>query len=332
MTETTLIEMRFGSHLYGTATPQSDVDFKAVHVPAGRALLLQRAEKVISRKTKQDGTAKNTADDVDYESYSVQKYLALAAEGQTVALDMLFAPEWSWTSEASPLWLEIRANKDRLLTSQYTSFVGYCRTQANKYGIKGSRMAAARAIVEFLGNHYTEDHGGIAKVYDIEESLTAFVAGKEHMAIVKIAQHGVDADKPPMKHIEVCNRKMPFHASIKRTYETYKGLFNEYGQRARQAEVNSGVDWKALSHAVRIGRQAIEVLKTGNVIFPRVDAEHLLAVKTGKLEYKAVAAEIEELLAQIEIEAARSPLRNEPDWAWIESFVEKVHREAVCNI
>jgi transposase len=32
-----IVEMRFGSHLYGTATPQSDLDFKAVYLPAAGA-------------------------------------------------------------------------------------------------------------------------------------------------------------------------------------------------------------------------------------------------------------------------------------------------------
>lgn len=158
---TVLVEMQFGSHLYGTATPESDTDIKAVHLPDRRSILLQRVEKVITRKTKLDGTAKNSAADVDYESYVLQKYLALAAEGQTVALDMLFAPEWAWTSEPSPLWLTVRANKDKLLTARYASFIGYCRTQANKYGIKGSRMGAARAVVDFLTPFYAGDYTAV---------------------------------------------------------------------------------------------------------------------------------------------------------------------------
>ena len=324
----TLIEMRFGSHLYGTATPASDTDIKAVHLPDRRSVLLQRVVPVISRKTKADGTAKNAATDTDYESYVLQKYLSLAAEGQTVALDMLFAPEWSWTSPADPLWLLIRANKDRLLTSRYASFIGYCRTQANKYGIKGSRMGAARAIVEFLGVHI-QAHNTYSKLVDIEGELTAFVAGRDHMAIIEIMSKPNQGDGQPMKHLEVCNRKMPFHSSIIRSYGVYKALFDEYGARTRQAEMNESIDWKALSHAVRIGRQAIEVLATGNVIFPRIDAEHLLAVKTGKLPYREVADEIEDLLARIEVEAARSPLPPEPDREWIDNFVVGVYGCAV---
>lgn len=89
---TTLVEIKFGSHLYGTSTPASDLDLKAVHLPTARELLLQQVKGVRNDGTKADNTRRNTADDVDRESYALQKYLGLAAEGQTVALDMLFAP------------------------------------------------------------------------------------------------------------------------------------------------------------------------------------------------------------------------------------------------
>ncbi len=251
--------------------------------------------------------------------------MSLAAEGQTVALDMLFAPEWSWTCEPSPLWLAVRANKDKLLTARYASFIGYCRTQANKYGIKGSRMGECRAAKEFLAGHLAA-WGSTAKLALIADDIEAFIVGKEHCSIVELASKAPGERDMLMKHLSVCNRKVPYHATIKRAHETVENLFNEYGERSRQAESNSGIDWKALSHAVRIGRQAIEVLETGNVIFPRIDAEHLLAVKRGRLDYKTVAAEIEELLVKIEAAAAVSNLPPTPDYAWIDAFVANAYQ------
>lgn len=52
---------------------------------------------------------------------------------------------------------------------------------------------------------------------------------------------------------------MPFTGSIKSAREIAQRLVNEYGQRALQAERNEGIDWKALSHAVRVGREALEL-------------------------------------------------------------------------
>jgi hypothetical protein len=106
-------------------------------------------------------------------------------------------------------------------------------------------------------------------------------------------------------------------------------LVGDYGHRALQAERQEGVDWKALSHAVRVATEAIELLNTGSVIFPRPDAAHLLAIKTGRLSYQAVAAEIDELLPAVEDAATRSALPEQPDTAWLDDFVASVHAEAV---
>jgi predicted nucleotidyltransferase len=44
-----IVAMRFGSHLYGTATPQSDLDYKAVYLPEARDILVQRVQSTVSR-------------------------------------------------------------------------------------------------------------------------------------------------------------------------------------------------------------------------------------------------------------------------------------------
>ena len=128
----TIFRVKFGSHLYGTDTPESDTDYKAVHLPDARDILLQRVPESINtgpRKTKEG--EKNAPDAVDEESYSLQRYLSLLVGGQTVAIDMLFAP---FSLLEFPMWAHIYRNKGKLLTKKSAAFVGYCRTQANKYG------------------------------------------------------------------------------------------------------------------------------------------------------------------------------------------------------
>jgi hypothetical protein len=308
--------MRFGSHLYGTATPASDLDIKAVHLPTRNEILLQRTKPVIQHKTKEDRNAKNTADDVDFESYSLQKYLQLVLEGQTVALDMLFAPIDAFTKPANAVWLFIKANRQRLLTKKYASFVGYCRQQANKYGIKGSRMAAARLTVECLAP-VMDMLGTQAKLEQMHDVLQELTKHSEHISIEDIPQ----VSGATVKHLVVCNRKAPYTSSIKNAHTIYLSLLNEYGKRAAAAERNEGVDWKSLSHAVRIGRQAVELLTTHAVTFPRPDAAHLLAIKMGEKDYSEVAEEIEQLLAGIEDASAKSSLPDEPDQAFVDDLV-----------
>jgi len=142
-----LVKMKFGSHIYGTNTPESDTDYKAIYLPSGDDIVMQRVKGSKNNNTKKDERAKNTADDIDIEIFSLDKYIKLLLEGQTVAIDMLFTPE-EFILQTSPEWKHIQDNKDKFLHSGILSFVGYCRTQANKYGIKGSRMAAVRKVRE----------------------------------------------------------------------------------------------------------------------------------------------------------------------------------------
>jgi predicted nucleotidyltransferase len=92
-----IVEMQFGSHLYDMATPQSDLDSKAVYLPDARNILLQRVQNTMTHAPDKPDGDKNAPGDVDREIHSLQRYLQLLAEGQTMALDMLFAPKSAMT-------------------------------------------------------------------------------------------------------------------------------------------------------------------------------------------------------------------------------------------
>ena len=321
-----IVEMRFGSHLYGTATPNSDTDLKAVYLPDADDILLQRVAATISESREKAPGERNGPDDVDRETYSLQRYLELLADGQTVAIDMLFAPDAVMTRAPDPLWRKIQAMAPQLISSRAAAFVRYCRQQANKYGIKGSRVAAARKTLALLAD--AEDrHGGTAKLETIADELSVLAANTPHTALIDIeVQEGRFA-----RHLEICDRKMPFSASLKTARELAARLVDGYGQRALQAERHEGIDWKALSHAVRVGRQAIELYETGGIVFPLSSADHLLRIKLGQLPYAAVAAEIEYLVDAVELAASRSSLRQTPDLSAMDALVREAYRSQVME-
>ncbi len=321
----TLVRMAFGSTLYGTRTPESDEDFKSVFVPSARSILLQRVRPVHSHQRPKAVGERNVAGDVDEEKFSIQKYLGLLAEGQTVTVDMLFAPDWAMLGPVSEEWRTIVANKHRLLTSKSAAFVGYCQRQAAKYGIKGSRIAAARAALAVLAAGAVQ-RGGTAKLRELVEPIQLLLGVTEHMQWVDIP--GARGDE---RHWEVCGRKLPLSASIGSAHDIVDRLIKDYGHRALMAESQQGVDWKALCHAVRIANQAIELLSTGHITFPRPDAAHILAIKRGELPYQDVAGEIEDLLVQVEEAAAASVLPPTPDQEWIDDFVASVYRDEVLR-
>jgi hypothetical protein len=204
--------------------------------------------------------------------------------------------------------------------------VRYCQQQANKYGIKGSRAAAARAALAMLIAAET-DQGSTARLSAAENEATAFAATTEHASLLDMEMPG---DRL-VRHLEVCGRKLPFTSSIRSAREIVQRLVDEYGERALQAERNEGIDWKALSHAVRVGREALELLQTGRITFPLLCAAEIRAIKCGERPYAAVSEEIERLLEAVESAATRSVLRDEPDHDFMDDLVARAYRASILD-
>jgi hypothetical protein len=314
-----IVQCRFGSHLYGTNTPLSDIDIKSVYIPSADDIVLQKVKGSISVKRNKLIGEKNFAGEIDEEIYSLQKFFQLVSEGQTVALDLLFSNSESWISH-TPEWLEIIANRHRLITRKSEAFIGYCRQQAKKYGIKGSRVAAAREVLNYLKSCSNEYLGLNSKLIRWSNSIDEFVSlssNKEFINIVEIEQNS----GTKTTFLDVCGRKLSYTASLKNAIEVVQRLVDEYGQRALQAESNQGIDWKSLSHAVRIGQQAVELFQTKNITFPRPNADFLLKIKKGELPYVQVAEIIENLFEEVEETARNSDFPEDVDKEWIVKFV-----------
>jgi hypothetical protein len=314
-----IVQCRFGSHLYGTNTPLSDIDIKSVYIPSADDIVLQKVKGSISVKRNKLIGEKNFAGEIDEEIYSLQKFFQLVSEGQTVALDLLFSNSESWISH-TPEWLEIIANRHRLITRKSEAFIGYCRQQAKKYGIKGSRVAAAREVLNYLKSCSNEYLGLNSKLIRWSNSIDEFVSlssNKEFINIVEIEQNS----GTKTTFLDVCGRKLSYTASLKNAIEVVQRLVDEYGQRALQAESNQGIDWKSLSHAVRVGQQSVELFQTKNITFPRPNADFLLKIKKGELPYVQVAEIIENLFEEVEETARNSDFPEDVDKEWIVKFV-----------
>lgn len=304
------VTILFGSHLYGTNTPDSDLDYKGIYFPSPKEILLGSAVPTITRNTKV-GDGKNGKNDVDIELWTINQFVKLVTQGQTVAMDFIFAPpefiveELSETSRED--WTEFqKTHRPKMLSRRPHAFIGYCKQQANKYGIKGSRIATVRAVLNELEQYHPE--------YLLEDTDYEGLLDLEGVALVT-------PEKSEIPCLEVCGKLLHMKTRLKFLVPPLQKFLEEYGKRALLAEKNEGVDWKALSHAVRVGEQAIELLTTHNITFPRPNAKHLLDIKLGKLPYQAVAEEIDNLLVMVKEAEAKSTLPENPDIEFLKSFV-----------
>ncbi len=321
-----IVEVRAGAHLYGTATPASDFDAKSVFLPAARDILLQQVQATIVESRERAPGERNAPGDVDVESHSLHRFLTLLAAGQPLAIEILFTPDVFMLSPPDKLWREVQAIGPSLITRRAGIFARYCRKQAEQYGVKGERAAAARmALVALMAAEAVR--GTQARLEEIAVELETLAIASPHIALVDVEVQ----ENRTVRHLEVCGRKAPFTAMIRAAREMTERLVAGYGERALEAERQSGVDWKALSHAVRVGREAVELFTTGRLHFPLASAPRLLDIKLGRVPYIEVAREIEALLGEVEHSAAASTLPDEPDLVAAEALVIRAYRDQVVE-
>lgn len=311
-----LVEMEFGSHVYGTNLPTSDRDYKGVFTPEYRNIVLGRGKETITTCTRATGQLKNGADDIDAEFFSLKQYMKLLLDGQTVALTMLFCPS-NHVLSTSASWEFITRHKQYWLHKGTSAFAGYCRQQANKYGIKGSRVAAARKAMEFFAEISPR-----AKLHEFWLPILAAFVGMEHCEFLSEPIRGSDKT---VRMLSVCNKKVQENITAKEAHAIYSHLFNEYGQRALAAEKHENVDWKALMHAVRVAGEAHELLTEHTITYPRPNCKQLLAIRKGEMEYAKVADIIEQGLLQLEADQKTSTLPDKPDHQFAEDFIYNIY-------
>ena len=324
-----ILEIKFGSHLYGTNTPESDTDFKGIYLPTAREIVLGTYKKVIATSRPKRINERNNKDDIDLDVYSLDRFLELLMDGQTVALDMLFSKPVHLidiSTKGGVIFQHIYINKDKLLTRNVSAFMGYAKQQAAKYGIKGSRLDSLKRVTDFLNTLPPSD-----KLYLHEAKILAFVkecegiVSLEKTALVEIVQLPSNNATVLIPHLNVNGRKVPFHSKAGYANQIYTRIRDEYGHRAHKAHLSGGKDWKALSHAVRINHEALELLRTGSITFPRPERELLLQIKQEKLPYEQVAEIIEQGLVDLHEAHEKSTLRDAPDRLWAQDFIYEIY-------
>ena len=317
-----LFELTFGSHLYGTNTESSDLDLKSIYLPTAREITLGSYKKTISTQRSKSTGERNTKDDIDIEIFSLDRYLKLLAEGQTVALDILFGIKDHHPSNwyATWIWNQIWKNKDKLLCKDLTAFIGYSKQQAAKYGLKGFRVAALEETLQFLTTKAQHARLNELNIEDFVNDIK-----NENITILNKANNqGVNET-----FLKVNDKLYSVNCTVSMVLHQIKRSYDEYGKRSQMAKDNQGIDYKALSHAVRVNSEGIELLETGKITFPRQDRELLLKIKTGQMEYKEVADIIVKGLEDLNAASTKSTLRSEPDREWIDNFVEEVYTDIV---
>lgn len=296
-----------GSHLFGTHTPQSDLDIKGLFLPTQRSLYLQQAPKQFSTMTQKGLGQKNSSDDIDITVWSLQTWFKLLEKGDMNAISLLF----SWTHEDSLIEADagfmtrLRSwEHQRLLSRSMEGMAGYVTSQAIKYTQKGKRYKILKNVISILEEAPLND-----KISDILEGLFNEVecqlknGWKDHVYL-----ECQDFSENSKQQLVIVGKKYDLNVKIGWALESLYALLDQYGKRAKQASENS-VDFKAFSHSIRVLRELQLLHTAGGIVYPHEleFSQHLVDVKRGMYSYETLCAELEIEMAKTD-EAARTSI------------------------
>lgn len=281
-----IFETVAGSHLYGTAKTESDVDVRGVFIPTepyfyGFMLNIEQIEE------------KEPHDKV---LYDIRKFCKLASECNPNIVELLFVPKSRgfmsdypllWTDE----WQEIHNNRHIFLSTRARhTFTGYAVAQLKR--IKQHRnwlLHPPKSRPKRSDFGLPDDRKLVT-----EDQYNAFKELND-----EYDDNLIDLMELDINAMNVLQREKAFRNANKNwgQYENWKKQRNP--QRA-ELEAKYGYDTKHASHLVRLISEGKELLLTGEITLPRPDAAELLRVRGGEYSYDELMDKIGDLDAKFD--------------------------------
>lgn len=316
-----LFTVKFGSHLYGTATPSSDIDYKTVYLPTLSSLLI--GEKFCNFKEcpNKDGE-KMQAGEVEIEFIPIQRLAKDFLENQSYALEVVFALNNSENiiqmnnDYADLIFVFFSELKRKFANKNIMPIIGYAQSQALKYGLKGERLKEIEKLISLLEseqNLKAEIRSFITLLYDRDTSQPIYIGQIKN-------SEGILVDA-----VFVANKTFALNTRMDYFLNAMKKMHEKYGNRS--IESKEGIDWKALSHSLRITYQGNEYLSKGQLYFPLSINDYLRDIKLGIIDYEEVLKQLnvqnsilEERLKTTSLKELNNKLKSEFK-EWLSEFM-----------
>lgn len=293
-----LAKIEYGSRLYGTSVPESDRDYRAIYLPSLKECMLGTVRHAWEDKTEEDTSY-----------FSLQHFMRLAAEGQSIAIELLAAPS-NKVVGTSEVWASLQADRARFYTKSMYSFLGYAKTMAGKYSLRIDRLNETQMILAVLEVHA----GGDERLGDIWDELPVSLNAEKTEN-----QRNLGGDK---RAYRVCGRELQATVTVEHAYSVIKTIYDSYGARVRRAKAGQ-IEWKALAHAFRAALQCKEIVETGDLHFPLRDAGWLREVRLGHVDFitNGLDRKLDDLITEVQAKMDASTLPPKVDQEYVESVI-----------
>lgn len=291
-----ILEIRVGSHLFGTNTPDSDLDLYGLFMPFDEIVYgSYKCEQVSFDQTDKDSTGRNTKDAVDFTLCEYRKYIHLALQNNPNILNSLFVDNTNirFINEFGERLLE----KAELFPHKgcHHRFIKYAHSQKHKMQIKVENWQDLRKGLEILENS------------DQYQVMSDF------------------KDIPPFtypgkgKHIKLGD----LHFEL--------GIFNHRAKRMIKERLSKatnrtelftkfGFDVKYGGNLIQLMKEGIELLNTGRIEFPLSFRQDILDIKMGNYTCDEIIKWSDQLEDEARIAFEKTKLPTKPRTKEIEQF------------
>ena len=273
-----IFECITGSVLYGTNTPESDVDKRGICLPPMEILI----DPFMSFNVKDSFEGEDRA------IYDLGKFFELCSQMNPNIVEMLFIPEdkivfqnatWKYVLEHKELFLSKKARH---------TFTGYSISQLK---------AIIRHREWFID---PPSHKPTRKEFALSESPLVSEANIQNMM-------GVPNNLFKDEHYDELQRERRYRET-KKKWDNYMQWQTNRNPKRKASEEKMGFDGKYASHLFRLMEEGKELLLTGNLTFPLQNADWLLAIKNGDYTYEQILEMAWNMEKEFELWYEQSPL------------------------
>jgi len=314
-----------GSHMYGTSTPESDVDVRGVFIPP--------REYFLGFQTIEQASCK----DPDTVYYEIRKFMRLALDCNPNIVEHLFVPENQWRISSAE-WNIIFENRELFISKKARwTFSGYATSQLHRirshrkwlldpptappsrvdFGLPEDRSLMSKdklgAFNALLAHYLTEIH----RFHPLKEQIEEIMENKDYMAVVQKltpVDAGIVKAIMPISDdlLEVYQREQGY-ARAKKYWDDF--LRWQKGRNPARAKLEAafGYDTKHASHLVRLLREGEELLLKGVLVFPLSYADEILGIRRGAFTYDGLMEHIGDIDSHFDALYKASPLPKGPN-------------------
>ncbi len=333
---------RAGSHLYGTNTPDSDIDTRGVFIPSIEYFLgvAQRTTGYRDKIT-------------DTEYHELSHFFKLALKCNPNIIEYFFIPT-SQMITSSKEWDLIVENKDLFLSSKAKhTFTGYAFSQMKRiknhrawlltppkkkperkdFDLPPHKSLLSRdkigAFNEIIANYLKQ----IGAYHELKDNLLEMEEVHNYKAIVentsKLDYKAVGTIVPLSDNIMYALEREKAYSSALMHWTQYQNWLKNRNPARAKLEAKYKYDTKMALHCFRLMSEGEELLNKGTITFPRPDGELLLEIKNGKYKYNELIEKLENMESFFEELYTKSSLPKKPQLNKANDLCVKIVRQYI---